>query len=218
MSELALTLNRMLDRLQYSFTMQKEMLYNTSHEMKTPITTMRLAVETLRADENELSERDRQTLDSLENQILRMDRLVKDMLRLSSMEAQNDLQMSEIDISGVISSLIDDYKVIANARKLVLNVDIQNQIIIRGDEEKLRRAISNVLDNAVKYSIPNGKIRVCATKGKGRFTFLVENSADPAVQVDSTKVFEQFYRAERARTFMPDGGFGLGLSLVKKEC
>lgn len=217
LSELASTLNRMLDRLQYSFTMQKELLYNTSHEMKTPITTMRLAIEALRVGENELSERDSQTLDSLENQIWRMDRLVKDMLRLSSMEAQNDFQISDVDISDVISSLIDDYKIIANERKLLLSVDIQNHIVIRGDAEKLRRAISNVLDNAVKYSIPNGNIRVRAAKEKGRFTFRVENSADPAVHIDSTKVFEQFYRAEKARTFMPDSGFGLGLSLVKKS-
>lgn len=217
LSELASTLNGMLDRLQYSFSMQKELLYNTSHEMKTPITTMRLAIEALRAGENEIAEQDGQTLDSLENQILRMDRLVKDILRLSSMEAQNDLQMSKIDISSVVLSLIDDYRVIASEKKLTLNIDIQNNIVIRGDEEKLRRAISNVLDNAVKYCMPDGEINVRAAKEKDRFIFFVENPTDPAVYIDPTKVFDQFYRAEKSRQFKPDSGYGLGLSIVKKS-
>ncbi|MDP3283244.1 MAG: HAMP domain-containing sensor histidine kinase, partial [Desulfobacterales bacterium] len=160
-SELARTINRMLDRLQYSFERQRDFLFDTSHELKTPLTTMRLAVDEICSSEGgNLPLFVRDNLLRLNNQILRMERLVKDLLNLSSLETLTDIDPKPVQISALLSSLVEEYQFLADARNIKMDIRIPKGLVIQGDGEKLHRAFSNILDNAVKYNVDGGRIEM----------------------------------------------------------
>lgn len=217
LSELAETLNGMLDRLQRSFSTQKEFLYDTSHELKTPLTTMRLAVESLRPRVSADDGGGEDTLSRLESQIWRMDRLVKDLLNLSAMEADGAINESKIDIGEMISGLADDYRFMAEEKGIRMTAQLPAlATIIDGDREKLRRAFSNILDNAIKYNVKNGEVGVKVTETTDGVTIVVENTGASLPKEEAERVFDRLYRGEKSRTFSETGGFGLGLTIAQK--
>jgi signal transduction histidine kinase len=215
-SELAKTINRMLDRLQYSFTRQREFLFDTSHELKTPLTTIRLAVDDINAqDGGRLPSLAKENFLQLKNQVLRMEKLVRDLLSLSSLETLTRIDPAPVHLSELMSDLMNEYQLMADARKIHMAVRLSERLIVQGDGEKLKRAFSNILDNAIKYNVDGGKIEVTGSKSENEFTIKVSNTGSGVPQADVEKVFEQFYRAERSRS-LRYGGFGLGLAIVKK--
>jgi two-component system OmpR family sensor kinase len=215
-SELAKTINRMLDRLQYSFTRQREFLFDTSHELKTPLTTIRLAVDDINAqDGGRLPSFAKENFLQLKNQALRMEKLVRDLLNLSSLETLTRIDPTPVNLSKLMSDLMDEYQLMADARKIDMAVRLDDQLMVQGDAEKLKRAFSNILDNAIKYNVDGGQIEVTGSKSDNGFALAISNTSRDVAQVDVERVFEQFYRAERSRSNR-HGGFGLGLAIVKK--
>lgn len=219
LDDLSETLNGMLDRLQHSFARQREFLFNTSHELKTPLTTMRLAVEELCADgKYDLSEDVEENLLRIETQALRMERLVKDLLSLSALEALHAIDTKPVEITGMLRSLADEYRLFTEARGIDIVLRAPQSVVIQGDAEKLRRAFSNVLDNAIKYNMDGGSIEVEIRQSSDEprmLTVAVANTGEGVPEKESAKVFEQFYRAEKSRS-VQRGGAGLGLAIVKK--
>jgi two-component system OmpR family sensor kinase len=215
-SELAKTINRMLDRLQYSFTRQRDFLFDTSHELKTPLTTIRLAVDEISTHNGgKLPFFARENFFQLKNQVLRMEKLVKDLLSLSSLETLTRIDPKPIYLSKLLSDLVEEYQLMADARKIHMTIRIDDQFVVQGDGEKLKRAFSNILDNAIKYNIDGGQIEVIGSESESEFTIAVANTGPGIAQVDVEKVFEQFYRVEKSRSML-HGGFGLGLAIVRR--
>ena len=215
-NELARTINRMLDRLQYSFLQQKAFLFDTSHELKTPLTTIRLAIDAIRAtDKEELPSFVKENLFRLNDQVLRMERLVKDLLNLSALETGPGIDWKPVELTALLSSLVDDYRFLAEAEDITLNVHLSKPLFIQGDAEKLHRAFSNILDNAVKYNFKKGRIDLSADKSGTALIVTVENTGPGVAETEISKVFDQFYRIEKSRS-MEHGGSGLGLAIVKK--
>jgi signal transduction histidine kinase len=214
--QLSVTVNNMLDRLQYSFNHQREFLFATSHELKTPLTTIRLAMDTLGSQQElmDFSPEMEENYERLKTQVLRMERLVKDLLNLSSLESTTSLDKKQVDLSALLAELEDDYKLIAEAQEISIETDIQPGLTLEGDKEKLRRAFSNIIDNALKYNVSKGTVWIRATqKGKSVET-LIENTGAGIDKKDLPKVFTQFYRTEKSRS-TKYGGAGLGLAIVK---
>ena len=215
-SELARTINRMLDRLQYSFERQRDFLFDTSHELKTPLTTMRLAVDEICSSEGgNLPLFVRDNLLRLNNQILRMERLVKDLLNLSSLETLTGIDPKPVQISALLSSLVEEYQFLADARNIKMDIRIPKGLVIQGDGEKLHRAFSNILDNAVKYNVDGGRIEMKGDQLAAELTVTVANTGPGVDESESPRVFDQFYRVEKSRS-IPNGGSGLGLTIVKR--
>jgi len=215
-SELARTINRMLDRLQYSFARQRNFLFDTSHELKTPLTTIRLAVDEIGSlDEANLPPLVRNNLLRLKNQVLRMERLVKDLLNLSSLETLSSIDPKPIQISELLSSLAGEYKFLADSRDIKIDIRLPKGLVIQGDEQKLYRALSNILDNAIKYNMDGGQIALRGDLSSAGLTVTVANTGPGVAEADIPRVFDQFYRVEKSRS-IEHGGSGLGLSIVKR--
>lgn len=215
-SELAVTINHMLDRLQYSFVRQRNFLFDTSHELKTPLSTMRLAVDEISTSDGELippSVRD--NLLRVKNQVLRMERLVKDLLHLSSLETLTAIDPKPVQITELLSSLAEEYKFLADARNIKTEISLQEGLTVQGDGEKLYRTFSNILDNAVKYNIDGGEIELTCIQSGVEVTVTVANTGHGVSADEEQKVFDQFYRAEKSRSVQL-GGSGLGLTIVKR--
>ncbi|MBU4010078.1 MAG: HAMP domain-containing histidine kinase [Proteobacteria bacterium] len=215
-NELAGTINRMLDRLEYSFVKQKNLLFDTSHEMKTPLSTMRLAIDDIcSADIENLPPFLRENLLRLKNQVLRMERLVKDLLNLSSLEVLDSIKQEPLDLTDLLSSLAEDYRFLADAQNIRMDLNLQDKLIINGDADKLNRTFSNIFDNAIKYNIKGGQISVESTRSSDGIKTTVTNTGSGLAENETNKIFEHFYRIEKSRSIQ-HGGSGLGLAIAKR--
>jgi two-component system OmpR family sensor kinase len=215
-SELTETINRMLDRLKYSFVRQRDFLFDTSHELKTPLTTMRLAIDDLYSHDVEtIPSFSDENLFRLKNQVLRMERLVKDLLNLSSLETLTSIDPKPVHICELLSSLAGEYQFLADAHNIKMDIHLPNQLVIQGDAEKLHRAFSNILDNAIKYNVDGGQIELTAEQSATELKVTIANTGPGVAEAEIPKLFDQFYRVEKSRS-IEHGGSGLGLAIVKR--
>ena len=214
-NELGRTINKMLDRLQNSFITQRTFLFDTSHELKTPLTTMRLTIDEICSDTENLPASKAETLFTLKNQVLRMERLVKDLLSLSSLETLTGIDPKTVNLGDFLSSLITDYHFIAAAQNVKIKVQLSDKLILQGSPEKLTRAFSNLLDNAIKYNVDGGRVEVISYQLKNNLDIKIGNTGPGVAETEINKVFDQFYRVEQSRS-LQHGGYGLGLAIVKK--
>lgn len=215
-SELTRTINRMLDRLQYSFTDQRNFLFATSHELKTPLTTIRLAVDEICASQPEtLPGLTENRLQQLTTHVLRMEKLVKDLLHLSSLETLLRIQPAPVRIFNLLTELAEEYQLMASSRNITMIINLHEGLVIQGDAEKLRRAFSNLLDNAIKYNVEGGRIELTGELSGSELTLTFLNTGAGLDESEISLIFNQFYRADKSRS-SESGGSGLGLSIVKR--
>jgi two-component system phosphate regulon sensor histidine kinase PhoR len=155
-------------------------------------------------------------LEVMDQHSKRLGLLANDLLTLAQLESgSSSLQWSEIDLLRFLSDLVRDWKKKFAAKGLEAVVNVSDDCsIIRGDEERLREVFDNLLDNAVKYSNRNGIVRLDAMRRDGEIILSVGDGGVGISQEDLSRVFERFYRADKARG-RELGGTGLGLSIVK---
>jgi signal transduction histidine kinase len=204
----------MFDRLQYSFAKQKQLLANASHELKSPVAMLRLFFDEA-AQRQDLPEVFQHQVISQGEHVLRMDRLVKNLLELSVLELKDSLTPEEFNLTDLVQSVLEDFSLILTEAKIRLDVDLPENLNMIGDKDKIRRMLINIMDNAVKYNVENGEIKFQAIE-RAAFIHLSLNNTGPGIPKDDLeKVFEQFYRVEKSRS-LRYGGAGLGLSIVKE--
>ncbi len=213
---LARTLNQVFNQLQHAFLQQKQFLADASHELKTPLTLMRLSVDEMRSlnEENPSCPQSPEILRMTE-QVLRMERLVKNLLNLSSLELEDSLGKDAVDVTKVLTALLVDYRFLAETRNIRIEDTLAPGLFTRGDEERLNRAFSNILDNAVKYNVDGGWVEVRAAQSEEAIEVTVTNSGPGVGTSKIPKVFDRFSRVEESRS-LRYGGSGLGLAIVKR--
>ncbi len=210
-NSLAVTLNGVFDRLENAFNKQKRLIADASHELKTPLSIMRLITDEVNAA-GSISADD---AGRLSGQVLRMERLVKNILNLSSLELDSSIAAETVDLKKILEQLKEDYSLFACERGISLSSGYSGNMTMKGDYDKLFRAFSNLLDNAVKYSDDGGVIRFAAMRTDETIEIKVFNTGAGIPPESLDKVFEQFYRVEESRS-SKYGGSGLGLAIVKR--
>jgi two-component system OmpR family sensor kinase len=212
--ELSESLNRMFDRLQYSFAMQKQFVADASHELKTPITLLSLFMEdAIRL--NKLPETFRLRLIRQYDILQRMRRLVKDLLDLSALEIKESIDVEEFSLSDLAKSVHEDFVEVLEARQIDVSIHIPEGLCIMGERDSLLRVLINLVDNAIKYNVDGGKIDMTAEAKHDKVYLSVFNTGSGIYEKDIDRVFEQFYRVEKSRSAQY-GGSGLGLTIVKR--
>jgi two-component system OmpR family sensor kinase len=212
--ELSASLNRMFDRLQYSFAKQKQFLANASHELKSPVAMLRLFFDEA-AQRRDLPEAFQHQVISQGEHVLRMDRLVKNLLELSVLELKGSLTPEEFSLNDLVQSVLEDFSLILTEGEIRLKTRLPENLKMIGDKDKIRRMLINLLDNAIKYNVEYGEIKLELTE-KEDFVFMSLFNTGPGIPKDEReKVFEQFYRVEKSRS-LQHGGAGLGLAIVKQ--
>jgi signal transduction histidine kinase len=157
----------------------------------------------------------KENLFRLNDQVLRMERLVKDLLNLSSLEMLSGIDPKPVHLTELLSSLAADYQFLVDGHRIQMDINLPSQLVIHGDAEKLNRAFSNILDNAIKYNVDGGRIEVVGNVSDTQVNVTVSNTGPGIAETEVVKVFEQFYRAEKSRSIQ-HGGSGLGLTIVKR--
>ena len=196
--------------------MRKEFVANVSHELKTPITSIRGYSETLLESEGIDKDTSNKFLEVINKEAERMSVLVSDLLKLSKMDFQNDMiNKSSFDAVKVAGSSIDKIFIEADKKKqeLVLFND-DEKIFAYANESDIEQVLLNILSNAIKYTPEGGKIGVKVEKVGDKVEILVKDNGIGIPKEDLPRIFERFYRVDKARS-REMGGTGLGLSIAK---
>jgi len=212
--ELSRSLNEMFNRLQYSFLRQKEFVANASHELKTPITLLRLSMEESLQDEH-LPVSVQERLLAQERALARISQLIKSLLDLSHLELSESLTQETFSLNELLCSVAEEFQGLMQDQKLLFTSRFDGEVSIHADREMIRRILINLLDNAIRYNQTNGEIRCQASVDNGHVTLMVANTGPGIPPSDRTRVFDQFYRCEKSRS-TSHGGSGLGLAIVKR--
>jgi len=212
--ELAASLNEMFNRLHSSFLRQKEFVANASHELKTPLTLLRLSMEETLQDE-QLPVPLQDKLLAQERALARISQLVKSLLDLSRLDLHETLEKETFSLNGLLVSVAEEFQVLMQEQALRFTCRLEGELPICADKEKIRRMLINLFDNAIRYNQPGGEIRCRTEAGDGRVTLVIANTGPEIEQQDRGRIFDQFYRCEKSRSVV-HGGCGLGLTIVKR--
>lgn len=212
-----MTLNDISD-LKRLEQIRREFVANVSHELKSPLTVIQAAVETLLAGAAEDRPYREKFLSSIQEETSRLIRLVEDLLALAQVEAQHTLVAKEsVSIPSFLEAEVSRYQPLAKAHKvdLTCTTDLpEADLTILANRNQLAQALGNLLDNAIKYNRPGGTVKVRASKADRMLRLEIEDTGIGIPQEDLPRIFERFYRVDKARS-RQTGGTGLGLSIVK---
>ena len=190
---------------------QKQFITNASHELKTPLTVIGANMDLLQA---ELP--GNQWIRSTQKQTAQMRRLVDELVYLSRLEEEGAaLEMEDIPLKPLVAGAAEPFEAMAEFSGRELEVDVGEDLWIRGDRASLQRLLSILCDNAVKYASGGGPIRVGA-RAEGRMVRLsVSNAVEtPLTGEQCQRLFDRFYRADPSRSKEKQGGFGIGLAIA----
>jgi two-component system phosphate regulon sensor histidine kinase PhoR len=204
-----------ISELRRADQIRRDFVANVSHELRTPLTAIRGYAEAL-SEEDTTPDDKRRFLEIIGRHTQRMERLVKDLLRLARLDAgQETLDVIACETRGLTDTVVSDVGPAAEERGQRVEVTIgAGAEFVRADPAKLHDALRNLVANAITYSPENSTIRIEVTAAGGRVTIAVSDDGPGIPDEDLTRVFERFYRVDKSRARDP-GGTGLGLAIVK---
>lgn len=210
---LAETLNSMIERLEQSFTEMQRFTADAAHELRTPLAVMRSEAEvTLQAPRS--PEEHRQTLENLLEEINRLSHISDQLLFLCRQDAGlHPVVREEVCIEELIRDVTDNMQMVAQEKQIRLQVNGIQPGRIRSNAQHLRRVLYNLLDNAIKYTEPNGEVTVTSAVDPQGLTIEVEDTGIGIPPEQISRVFERFYRVSPSRS--ETEGTGLGLAICR---
>ncbi len=196
--------------LEQNINIQKQFITDASHELKTPLTSMATSLDII-----EMQNGKDEWTDNIRRQIGRMSLLVKDLVVLSRLDEVKVVKDKDsFDISGISWEILELYMPQAKAVGKDIETDIEDVVIMSGDKDSVRRLISVLLDNAIKYSVAKSTIRFILVKHHGKIKIEVINRCDYEEAPDTERLFDRFYRPDSSRS-SDTGGSGIGLAIAK---
>jgi signal transduction histidine kinase len=203
-------LNRLLERLQRAFSVQRAFISDAAHELRSPLTALRLQLQLLdRAPDEAARTEARGRLGAA---VERAIHLVEQLLTLARSEPQDaSPDLDTVDLSAAAAGGIQDTHELAISRHIDLGLDATPDLLIRGDREALRVLARNLIDNAVRYTPPNGSVQVRSRSTPGEAVLEITDTGPGIAPADRERVFDRFYRRAAAQ----ESGTGLGLAIVK---
>jgi len=194
---------------------RRDFVANASHELRTPLAAIRGFAETLLESASLSPEEQKSYLEVIHRHAQRLSSLVEDLLELSTIESRTlRLELAPVDVARTAENLIADTRLRFEERRITPSVRSDGRPLALADARALDQVLGNLLDNALKYTEPGGTIEVAVEERLGRVRVSVADSGIGIPAEDTARIFERFYRVDRARS-RALGGTGLGLSIVK---
>jgi two-component system phosphate regulon sensor histidine kinase PhoR len=194
--------------------MRSDFIANASHELRTPLTPIRGFAETLLASPD-LAEANRAPLQSIARNASRMQALIDDLLALSRIETRDAaLEATSVDLASLGRTLADDMAPRLAEKRIAIEVRADDDCLVHGDERGIEQLLSNLLENALRYTDEGGRIIFSASARQEVVEACVEDTGIGVPEADLPRIFERFYRVDKARS-RAKGGTGLGLAIVK---
>ncbi|NMF58339.1 sensor histidine kinase [Pseudanabaena yagii] len=211
--ELVQVFNQMMERLERSFLQASRFSSDAAHELKTPLAILQGELE-LALQNAETGSPMQQTLSTLLNEVSRLSSITRKLLLLSLADAgKMSVQKIELNFSQILYEITEDIGILAP--DLSLKLDILPDVKILGDRELLTQVLQNLINNAIKYNLPNGWIHIQTKLKSNSLMVTISNSSQDISSSDRDRLFDRFHRADPARNRGIEG-FGLGLSLSRE--
>ena len=193
--------------------LRRDFVANASHELKTPVAAVRVLAETLLTALPDDPEAGRRFAERIAREAERLDVLVRDLLDLSRVE-RGTLDVEPVDLVGLAKEVVGGYGDLAEERRIRLHSELRPQVSMRGDRAQLGLLLSNLLDNALRYTPAKGTVCVRLDATESRAVIQVSDTGQGIPARELSRVFERFYRVDKARA-RQTGGTGLGLAIVR---
>jgi two-component system OmpR family sensor kinase len=218
LGQLALSFNQLLDRLEDSFERQRRFIADASHELRTPVAILRGETEVTLSRTDRTTGEYREALAILNSESQRLSHTIEDLFTLTRADAgQLPLVLRDVYLDELASDLLRQSRSLAFAKNITLSASICPDLLTHADEALLRRMILNLLDNAIKHTSSGGTVSL-ACKKQGDFYVLSISDTGSGIPSDlHQKIFERFFRVDKARSHSESdtGGAGLGLSIAR---
>ncbi len=212
---MASAVNKMLERLKTLDESRQEFVSNVSHELKTPITSIKVLADSLNGQEDVPVEVYKDFMQDIVNEIDRESDIINDLLSLVRMDkAAGGLNITTANINDLVEAVLKRLKPIAAEKNIELVLESFRPVVAEIDEVKMSQVITNLVENAIKYNVANGWVRVSVNADHKSFYLTVADSGIGIPEESRDKVFERFYRVDKARA-RQTGGTGLGLAITR---
>jgi two-component system phosphate regulon sensor histidine kinase PhoR len=192
--------------------MRSQYVANVSHELKTPLTSIKGFAETLKFVEDK--EKREKFLDIINDEADRLTRFINDILTLSYIEQHKETKNEAISVAEIIEDVYNLMKNTADTKNIKINIVTQNDCIIEADRDRFKQMLINLVDNSIKYSEENGNVYIGVENTNNTCILSVEDTGVGMSKEHLDRIFERFYRIDKARS-RAQGGTGLGLAIVK---
>ncbi|HIZ39462.1 MAG TPA: HAMP domain-containing histidine kinase [Candidatus Anaerobutyricum stercoris] len=214
-NRMAVSFNKIVNRYKELENTRQEFVSNVSHELKTPITSMKILADSLLMQENVPVEIYEDFMNDIVHEIDRENQIINDLLTLVKMDkTQADLNISPTNINELLEVLLKRISPIAEQRNITIRLETMRQVVAEVDEVKLSLACNNIIENAVKYNHDGGKVDV-SLNGDHKFFYIRVKDTGVGIPEDcQEQIFERFYRVDKARS-RETGGTGLGLAISR---
>lgn len=214
LSDLAGAFNIMSRRLENLDKSRNEFVSDASHELKTPLASMKILTEALLTQSEAPIELYREFLGDINHEVDRLTLVINDLLALVRMDRnENDIVRMPIQLGGLIERVIDNLKPLAERKEIEISF-VYDDVIVPVDENKIQQMLTNLIDNAIKYSPANTTVSVSLGTADRYAKIVVSDQGFGIPQEAISRVFERFYRVDKARS-RSTGGTGLGLAITK---
>ena len=213
-SKLCIAFNDMNDKLERVEQTREEFVSNVSHELKTPLSAIKVLAESVLYEENAKEETYVEFLTDIKSEVDRMDQIINDLLMLVKLDqSQSFLSISEVDLNVLMQNIIKRLKPLADIKDININYENMKETLIKGDEMKLTLALGNLVENAIKYTNEGGEVNVITDRDSHHAFISVEDTGIGISEEEQPKIFTRFYRVDKTRD-RETGGTGLGLSIT----
>jgi heavy metal sensor kinase len=218
LGQLALTFNQLLERLEASFEQQRRFMADASHELRTPVAILRGETEVTLSQPERTPGEYRETLAILRDESQRLAHIIEDLFTLTRADAgQYPLTLRDAYLDELASEALVRARSLALGKNITLTSSIEPDLPIRADEALLGRMLLNLLDNAIKYSPPGSTVNLACSRQDHHYLVSVTDNG-PGIPAElQPRIFERFFRADKARSRSEGdtGGAGLGLSIAR---
>ena len=216
LSQLAGEFNALTDRLQTTEEVRRRFVSDASHELKTPLASIRLLTDSILQSSDSM---DRSTVQEFVGDIgdeaARLQRITEHLLTLTRLDAALPVVEAEpVEVRGVAQRVEHMLEPLAKAVEVELRLDVPEGLMVNTTRDDLYQILFNLVENGIKYNLPGGKVELYAQDWEGKVVIMVEDTGVGIPEEDVGKVFDRFYRVDKARS-RAAGGTGLGLSIVR---
>ena len=214
MAQLAEEFNQLTDRLQTTEEVRRRFVSDASHELKTPLASIRLLADSILQNEEMEGEIIRDFVSDIGSEADRLTRITEHLLTLTRLDSLPAGKTEPVDVAGVIRRTAAMLDPVADAARVTIREDLREGCLIRCTQDEVYQICFNLLENAIKYNVEGGHVYVSCAREDDRVMIWVEDTGVGIPEEDLPKVFNRFYRVDKARS-RAAGGTGLGLSIVR---
>ena len=216
LKELADSYNAMAEKIENFDQSRSQFVQNASHELKTPLATMKLLLENLIYQPDMPAELRAEFMQDMNHEIDRLSGIITDLLTLTKMDSEETaIKHEKFDFTELCIGAVHALQPAAEKNRLTLTMDVAKDVTLQGDESKLGQVIYNLIDNAIKYTPEGGSVFVTMKTDGRNAVFAVKDTGVGIPEEDAKHIFDRFYRVDKARS-RETGGTGLGLSIVRQ--